>query len=134
MMRETQVDPSKGWGLIERERRLDRWVQRICGAAWFVTLALALFYGILVAGQIRNAIERQRVGAGGSDAVVAAAVPLVVALGILALLVAALSTVGVFLRFRTAALGEIQLRLAALEAMLATEGERKGQAQPKGPA
>lgn len=114
-----------GWALIERERRLDRWIQRICGAAWFVTLALAGFYAILVVGQIREALERHRVGVVGPEAVVTAAVPLVVALGVLALLIAALSTVGVFLRFRTAALGDIQVRLASLERMLATETEHR---------
>jgi hypothetical protein len=44
-----------------------------------------------------------------------------VALGVLALLVASLTTVGVFLRFRTAALGEIQLRLTTLESLLTSE-------------
>jgi hypothetical protein len=43
-------------------------------------------------------------------------------LGELSLLVAVLATVGVFLRFRTASLAEIQLRLAALEGMV---GERE---------
>jgi hypothetical protein len=43
-----------------------------------------------------------------------------VVLGILSLLIARLSTVSVFLRVRTASLPEIQLRLAALEDMLAS--------------
>jgi hypothetical protein len=37
------------------------------------------------------------------------------------LVVATLSTIGIFLRMRTATLSEIQLRLAALESMLAAE-------------
>ena len=41
----------------------------------------------------------------------------------LSLLVAVLSTVGVFLRFRTASLAEIQLRLAAVEQMLTDQAE-----------
>jgi hypothetical protein len=41
----------------------------------------------------------------------------------LSLLVAGLSTVGIFLRLRTARLAEIQLRLAALEEMLAKAPE-----------
>ena len=39
------------------------------------------------------------------------------------LLFVALSTVGVFLRQRTASLSEIQLRLAALEEMLGARGD-----------
>jgi len=44
----------------------------------------------------------------------------------LCLLIAALSTVGVFLRQRTASLAEIQLRLAALEDMLGARGDASG--------
>jgi hypothetical protein len=43
-----------------------------------------------------------------------------VVLGVLSLLIAVLSTVGIFLRLRTASLTEIQLRLAALEQVLAS--------------
>lgn len=49
--------------------------------------------------------------------------PLVWVLGTVSLLVATLSTVGVFLRFRTATLGEIRLRLTALEQMVSDQGE-----------
>jgi hypothetical protein len=43
----------------------------------------------------------------------------------LSLLVAGLSTVGIFLRLRTASLSEIQLRLAALEELVAAHGPRE---------
>jgi uncharacterized membrane protein len=46
-----------------------------------------------------------------------------VVVGVLGLLVAILSTVGIFLRLRTASLSEIQLRLAALEEMIASHLE-----------
>ena len=49
--------------------------------------------------------------------VVGIATPFMSTLLVLSVLVAALSTVGVFLRFRSASLAEIQLRLAALEDM-----------------
>jgi hypothetical protein len=109
------------WNAIERERRLDRMIRRICIAAWATTFVLTAGYAVLVWREVAHALRMREVGAAGSEAVMAAATPLVIALGILAVLVAALSTVGVFLRFRTAALGEIQLRLAALEAMLASD-------------
>jgi hypothetical protein len=53
-------------------------------------------------------------------AIADAALPLIVVLGLLSLLIATLTTVGIFLRLRTASLAEIQLRLAALEDMLAS--------------
>lgn len=109
-----------GWAGIERERRLDRWVGRICAIAWGLTFLLTGFYALIVSQQVLEAVRLQRVGAATGEGVMAAAMPLVVALGILALLVATLSTVGMFLRFRTAALGEIQLRLASLEGMMTT--------------
>jgi hypothetical protein len=48
-----------------------------------------------------------------------------VAGSVLSLLVAALSTVLVFLRLRTASLAEIQMRLAALEELVASPGETR---------
>jgi fumarate reductase subunit C len=104
-----------GWAGIERERRLDRWVGRICAFAWGLTFLLTAVYAVIVSQQVLHTVRLQQAGAASGEAVMTAAMPLVVALGILALLVATLSTVGMFLRFRTAALGEIQLRLAALE-------------------
>ena len=106
------------WDAVERERRLDRLVRRICVAAWTATFILMLGYGFLVGRQVLHTMRLQEVGLATTEAVYAAAVPLGLALGVLALLAAALSTVGVFLRFRTAALAEIQVRLAALEGML----------------
>ncbi len=48
--------------------------------------------------------------------------PLIAVTGVLSVLIATVSTVGIFLRLRTASLAEIQVRLAALEQML-LEGE-----------
>lgn len=115
------VRQPSGWEAIERERQLDRWLRRICSTAWGITFVLTLGYAWLVGQSVMEAVRRQQVGLVTGEAVMTAAIPLVVALGVLALLVASLTTVGVFLRFRTAALGEIQLRLAALEAMLTSE-------------
>jgi hypothetical protein len=111
-----------GWNAIERERRLDRLVRRICVAAWSATFVLTGCYAALVGREVLFELRLQAVGGATTESVLAVATPLVIALGILALLVAALSTVAIFLRFRTAALGEIQLRLAALEAMLTAGG------------
>jgi hypothetical protein len=50
------------------------------------------------------------------------AMPFVGTLGMLSVLVATVSTIGVFIRMRTSSLHEIQLRLAALEDLLASRG------------
>jgi hypothetical protein len=103
------------WEAVERDRRLDRWIRGVCVAGWSLTLLATLAYAAVVGREVLHVRELRAVGAATDQAVLAAATPLVIALGTLALLVAALATVGVFLRFRTAALGEIQLRLALLE-------------------
>ena len=46
-----------------------------------------------------------------------------IVLGVLSVLIATLSTVGMFLRQRTASLAEIQLRLAALEELLTRKAQ-----------
>jgi hypothetical protein len=53
------------------------------------------------------------------------AMPFVWVLGAISLLVAVLSTVGIFLRFRAASLAEIRLRLAAVEQMLTDQPNGK---------
>ncbi|HEU4631741.1 MAG TPA: hypothetical protein VFS08_18475 [Gemmatimonadaceae bacterium] len=111
------------WSIIEREQRRDRLVRRTSLAAWSVTFVVVLVYGAIVAAQIAHAMRLVEVGAARPSAVYDAAIPLVLVVGVISLLVATLSTIGIFLRLRTASLAEIQLRLAALEEMLRT-GDR----------
>jgi hypothetical protein len=105
--------------LVDRERQRDRTIRRVSIAAWAVTFVAAAAFAGIVAIRMIHLAQLVAVGAGDRQALWQAAVPLVVVLGVLSLLVAVLATVGVFLRLRTASLVEIQLRLAALEAMLA---------------
>lgn len=109
------------WDAIAREKRLDKLVRTICTAAWAVTFLIVAGYAWIVWQQV--AFMRDALGAGAvtRQAMLASATPLLVALGALALLIATLSTIGVFLRFRSASMQEIQLRLAALEEMMANE-------------
>jgi len=108
------------WSAIEDEKRRDRFIRRVSIAAWSVTFALLLVLGVLV-----GVTEAQTVKAMWGNGVpwmmlYGFALPFIIIVGIVFLLIATLSTVGVFLRMRTTTLGEIQLRLAALEQMLAT--------------
>lgn len=114
--------PERAWALIENEKRRDRFVRRVSIAAWSVTLALVLLVAILVGMQV---LEVTRVSGLPRLTAIGLAMPFIDILWKLSLLVASLSTVGVFLRLRTATLTEIQLRLAALEELLASRPDAR---------
>jgi hypothetical protein len=109
--------------MIEKEKRRDRFIRRVSFTAWTVTFLIAVVFTVLVGAQVAQMAKAARVGAAPWSEVFGTALPLVIVLGFLSLLVATLSTVGIFLRLRTASLAEIQLRLAALEEMLAARGD-----------
>ncbi|HEY3934973.1 MAG TPA: hypothetical protein VGL65_10200 [Gemmatimonadales bacterium] len=110
----------KVWAAIEVEKRRDRLVRRVSVIAWSVTFVLLLALGVMVGFSIVPAVKAVLVGALPWVAVYGLAMPFIIVLGIVSLLIASLSTVGVFLRMRTTTLSEVQLRLAALEQVLAT--------------
>jgi cytochrome bd-type quinol oxidase subunit 2 len=110
------------WAAIEKERQRDRRLRRLSAAAWTATFLVVLVYAAITAANVADAMRLVAVGAAMQGVVYQAAMPLVVVVGILSVLIATLTTVGVFLRLRTASLTEIQLRLAALEEMLVRRG------------
>jgi hypothetical protein len=118
------------WALIEVEKRRDRLIRRVCIAAWAVTVGIVLLFAAFSAVQVAQFVGPAARGDLPWAIVFGSAMPFIVALWTLSLLVATLATVGVFLRFRTSSLTEIQLRLAALEDMLAS---RPDAAAPRGP-
>ena len=111
------------WEAIEREKGRDRFLKRVSVAAWTVTFILVMILAVMICVQVAQMAKGALVGALPWVAVVGAAMPLVIVIGLLSVLVATLSTIGMFLRMRTASLTEIQLRLAALEGMLASQNE-----------
>jgi hypothetical protein len=111
------------WTAIEDEKRRDRLVRRAAVTAWSVTFLLLAVLGVLIGATAANMMRAVRVGAMQWMVVAAQVTPFIIILCVVALLIAALSTVGVFLRMRTTTLSEIQLRLAALEHMLAAKGD-----------
>jgi hypothetical protein len=121
----TEAEPDRTqdlWNWIDGERKLDRRIQRISKIAWGVTFVTLLLYGTKVLSDVVMRLSNVA-GEGYPPSVLLAialdyALPLITVLGVLSLLVAVLSTIGIFLRFRTASLAEIQTRLAALEEML----------------
>jgi hypothetical protein len=112
------------WAGIEQEKRFDRFIRRVCAAAWSATAIGVLAYAVLIGVNVVGAIRAARVGVTTPADVLLTVTPLVVAIGLFSALVAILTTIGLFLRQRTASLTEIQLRLAALEDMLAGQGDR----------
>src|SRR4026207_2473677 len=106
-------DPSasEAWTMIEKEKRRDRFVKRVAVAAWTVTFLIVVLVGIAVGVQLAQFLGGAVRGEVPWSLVFGTAMPLISVLWVVSLLIAALSTVGVFLRLRTASLAEIQLRL-----------------------
>lgn len=117
---------SDAWSMIEKEKRRDRVIRRVSIVAWTVTFLIALVFTVMVGSQVAGMMRLASVGAVSWGAVFGVAMPLIIILGFLSLLIATLSTVGIFLRLRTASLAEIQLRLAALEEVLAARADSRG--------
>ena len=114
---------SSAWQLVEEEKRRDRTLRRVSIAAWAATFLVVAVFAVIVAMRVSLMWGLASVGALDRHAVFDAAVPLVLVVGVLSLLVAVLATVGIFLRLRTASLAEIRLRLSAIEAVLAGQGD-----------
>jgi hypothetical protein len=110
--------------MIEAEKRRDRFIRRVSIVAWSVTFAIVLLFVGLTLPGFFEMFNAARAGNLPWITVIGTLMPAVQALLILSVLVATLSTVGIFLRFRSASLTEIQVRLAALEDMLAGPNER----------
>jgi len=118
MNKEPTSAPSSVWDAIEAERRRDRLLRHVAVSAWIITLVFVIALAVLVSFQVAQMARAAMVGAVPWVSVIGIAMPLIIVLGILSVLVASLSTIGMFLRMRTASLTEIQLRLAALETMI----------------
>jgi len=119
----TSGTKADAWALIETEKRRDRLIRRICIGAWSATFVIMVLFAIVTVAPVMQMFKGAMTGDLPWMTVLGSAMPFIGALWTLTLLVSALSTVAVFLRLRTASLSEIQLRLAALEEMLATRGE-----------
>jgi hypothetical protein len=116
----------QAWAIIENEKRRDRFIRLVNIVAWTSTFLIAGIIATLVGVQVVELAKGGMLGALPWTSVVAAAMPFLDILWKLSLLIAALSTVGIFLRLRTASLTEIQLRLATLESMLASRESGPG--------
>jgi ABC-type multidrug transport system fused ATPase/permease subunit len=107
------------WEAIDGEKRRDRTLRRIQLSAWAVTFAFVLLLAGMVGFQVVQLAKGAMAGALPWISVVGAAMPFMIVLALLSVLIATLTTIGIFIRSRAATLNEIQLRLAALEEMIA---------------
>ena len=107
------------WALVDREKRLDRFFRRIAIAAWSVAVLIMVMFTVLFAFQLAELLRGVAAGHMPWLVVFGSALPFVGVVGCFSVLVATLATIAIFLRLRTASLTEIQLRLAALEEMIA---------------
>jgi len=117
----------EAWALVERERRTDRFVRRVSVAAWIVTFVIVVLFTVATGYQVAQFWPAARGEAGQMSwiLIMGSLYPLFIVLGLLAVLIATLSTVAMFFRQRTASLTEIQTRLDALEQMLMSSDERR---------
>lgn len=127
MTSSTTAATDRAWEAIDQDRKRDRLIRRVSVVAWSVTFVVVLLLVVVAAFQVRTAVAfLGNSGGVGLMAAIGIAMPALFAVGGLAVLIATLSTVGIFLRLRTASLQEIQLRLAALEESLtASAAERE---------
>lgn len=121
-----QSSTARAWAVIDRENEQDDLLRKVSRWAWTgtfifvllftITYAVLLGYRAAVFGFHRPYVQME---------LLKAAIPLFASLGVVGILVATLSTIGVFSRSRAATLAEIQLRLAALEDILTGEDRNR---------
>jgi hypothetical protein len=129
-MTSQKPNPSaEAWAVVEQERRRDRFVRRVSKVAWSVAFVILLLFGLVTGLQVAGIVAGYFAGTMPLIMVLGAVIPFVVVAGFLSVLIATLSTVGIFLRQRTASFAEIQLRLAALEEMLSSQGDARSSPQ-----
>ncbi len=108
---------SNAWQAIDNEKRRDRIIRNVSVVSWTITFVLVVAHAAIKVSQTIF-VAKTVMGGMGWQLALPLMMPLIIALGVLTVLIATLSTVAMFLRLRTASLNEIQLRLAALEDMI----------------
>lgn len=106
------------WEMIDREKKRDRMIRRISRTAWVTTIVMLLIFTGVTFFRLSKVYGLYQNGLVSFDSVTSSVVPFAIIVGSLSLIIAILSTVGVFLRLRTTSLLEIQQRLANLEQLV----------------
>lgn len=106
------------WEMIDREKKKDVFVKRVSKIGWTGTVVMLLFFLTITLIDLSRMVGLYGQGVVSRQSVINTVVPFAIVLGGLCLIIAILSTIGVFLRMRTTSLLEIQQRLANLEQMV----------------
>jgi len=121
-MKDLKTNPIDTIGaLIEKENKRDKIIKNVCKGGWGITLLILL---IFLAFTIVEFLENYKMYIGGRvkfQNVIDTFVPFLIIFGAIALIIAILATIAMFLRLRTANLLEIQQRLTNLEKMILNE-------------
>src|ERR1044071_7579411 len=97
-MTATSAASSRAWEMIEREKKRDQIVRRATIAAWTVALILALVGAGLVTAEGVSVVHTMLQRNLSMDAILAAVTYVVKQLGLMALVLAAMGSVAIFLR------------------------------------
>lgn len=109
------------FSLIEKEKKRDIIIKRISNVAWGLTLLVLFLFLIFTVVEFLNVYKRYLDGFVQSQQVIDTLTPFMLTFGTITLIVAILTTIGMFLRLRTTNLLEIQQRLTSLEGMLGND-------------
>ena len=112
------------WEKIEAEERTDRLIRKLSKIAWAATLLFVVIYAVITAIEFFKFLRLYNVGAVSIDQLMSVLMPFILIIGGIFLIIAILSTIGVFLRLRTSSLSEIQLRLSRLEEIFSRSSEQ----------
>lgn len=114
-----RTEEIRGW--MEQEQRVDRRIRLSAKLGWSTAVVAVVVYGVFRIFAVVHYLwrfEGQTIPRGAYFEIATNLMPIVYALGALGLLAGVLATIGSFVRFRTASLEEIQLRLASIEEAL----------------
>ena len=106
------------WEMIDREKKKDLLIKRVSKVGWIGTVVMLLVFLTLTLIDLSRMVELYGKGLVSRESVINTIIPFAIVLGGLCLIIAILSTIGMFLRMRTTSLLEIQQRLASLEQMV----------------
>ena len=107
--------------LIDVDVKRDRLVRGVTILSWVVTFLVLIGFAVVVGQEASRTLTLAHAGMVREPEVLRTLIPLFVVVGITSLPMALVSTAALFLRQRTASLADIQLRLATLETLLASE-------------
>lgn len=107
--------------LIEKENKRDKMIKKVFNLAWATTLIVLFIFLVFAILEFMASYKMYTSGRVKFSNVIDTLIPFLIIFGSIALIIAVLSTIAIFLRLRTANLLEVQQRLDSLEKMILSE-------------